>query len=50
VFVDSIKEEGRVEGERSMLVKLVKKGCLSVEEAVEELQMSKEEFMSLLEQ
>lgn len=54
VFVDAIKEEGReegrTEGERSMLVKLVKKGCLSIEEAVEELQMSKEEFMCILEQ
>lgn len=61
VFVDSIREEGleeglakglvegRVEGGLSMVVRLVKKGRLSVEEAVEELQISKEEFVMLLE-
>lgn len=49
VFVDSIREEGREAGELSMVVKLVKKGRLSIEEAVEELQMSKEEFERLLE-
>lgn len=45
VFVNSIREEG----ELSMLLKLVKKGRLSIEEALEELQMSEEEFMKLLE-
>lgn len=61
VFVDSIREEGieegfvkghaegRIEGEFSIAVKLVKKGCLSIEAAVEELQIGKEEFMKLLE-
>lgn len=61
VFVDSIREEGieegfvkghaegRIEGEFSIAVKLVKKGRLSIEEAVEELQIGKEEFMKRLE-
>lgn len=53
VFVNSIREEGFEEGvelgERSMLVKLVKKGCLSVEAALEELQMNEDEFRKLLE-
>lgn len=49
VFVDSIREEGRAEGELSMLIKLVKKGCLSIDEAISELQISKEEFERLLE-
>ncbi|MBQ8798941.1 MAG: hypothetical protein IJZ55_05175 [Lachnospiraceae bacterium] len=61
MFVDSIREEGRdeglaegrvegrAEGERSMVVRLVKKGHLSIEKAIEELQISKEEFISLLE-
>ena len=44
VFVDSIREEGRLEGKLSMVLQLVKKGRLSEEEALEELQMSKEEF------
>ncbi len=44
VFVDSIREEGREEGKFSMVIQLVKKGRLSVEEALEELQISREEF------
>lgn len=49
VFVDSIREEGRLEGKLSVVIQLVKKGRLSIEEAVEELQIGKEEFMKLLE-
>ena len=48
VFVDSIREEGKLEGKLSMVLQLVKKGRLSVEEALEELQMSKEEFEQAL--
>lgn len=46
VFVDSIREEGGL----SMVVRLVKKGRLSIEEAAEELQISQEEFRRLLEE
>ena len=52
VFVASIREEGVEEGialgERSMLVKLVKKGYVPMEKAVEELHVSEEEFLRLL--
>ncbi len=49
VFVNSIRAEGHAEGELSMLLKLVKKGRLSTEDALSELQMSEEEFVRLLE-
>lgn len=49
VFVKSIREEGIELGELSMLVKLVKKGRLTVEEAISECQLTKEEFLELLE-
>ena len=57
VFVNSIRAEGveeglavgHAEGELSMLLKLVKKGRLSTEEALSELQMSEKEFVKLLE-
>lgn len=45
VFVASMKAEG----ELSMAIRLVKKGRLSVEEAVEELQMGEDEFLKYLE-
>ena len=45
VFVASMKAEG----ELAMAIRLVKKGRLSVEEAVEELQMSEDEFLKYLE-
>ena len=48
VFVDSIREEGREEGKLSVVIQLVKKGRLSVDEALEELQISKEEFEQAL--
>lgn len=44
VFVASMKAEG----ELAMAIKLVKKGRLSIEEAIEELQMSEEEFVRVL--
>ncbi len=44
VFVASIREEG----ELSMLLKLVKKGRLTVEEAISECQLTKDEFLELL--
>ena len=45
VFVASMKAEGAL----AMAIRLVKKGRLSVEEAVEELQMSEDEFLKCLE-
>ena len=49
VFVKSIREEGIELGELSMLVKLVKKGRLSVEEAISESRLTEREFLKLLE-
>ena len=48
VFVKSIREEGVELGELSMLLKLVKKERLSVEEALTECKLTKEEFLKLL--
>ena len=60
VYTDSIRAEGHAEGLAegraegllkglSTLIKQIKKGRLSVEEALEDLPISKEEFMELLE-
>ena len=45
VFVTSMKAEG----ELAMAIRLVKKGYLTIDKALEELQMSKEEFVGYLE-
>ncbi len=45
VFVASMKAEG----ELAMAIRLVKKGYLSIDKAVEELQMSEDEFLKYLE-
>ena len=49
-MIERIKAAGRAEGKFNMLVKLVKNGRLSLEDAAEEIAMQADEFRKLMDQ
>ena len=47
--LDELIKEGEARGEKRLLIKMVKKGKLSIEDGAEEAEMTVEEFKELLE-